>query len=125
MPNGVICGGAVDGSNQLGEMVTCQAMTARPNGAGPAAIEAAAPKISTATNNGPVNARRWHQPLSEFISYPSPPDLQHAPGAQLPHFSLAHSEPAKDFGIVPSELWGDGADPYILADPDRSADVRN
>src|SRR3989442_6220460 len=34
MPNGVICGGAVDGSNQVGEIVTCQAMTASPAGAG-------------------------------------------------------------------------------------------
>ena len=33
MPNGVICGGAVDGSNQLGEIVTCHAITARPDGA--------------------------------------------------------------------------------------------
>jgi hypothetical protein len=32
MPNGVICGGAVDGSNQLGAMVTCHAMTASPVG---------------------------------------------------------------------------------------------
>ena len=37
MPNGVICGGAVDGSNQLGAIVTCHAMTARPDGAGSAA----------------------------------------------------------------------------------------
>ena len=33
MPNGVICGGALDGSNQAGEIVTCHAMTARPEGA--------------------------------------------------------------------------------------------
>ena len=33
MPNGVICGGAVEGSNQLGAMVTCQPMTTSP-GAG-------------------------------------------------------------------------------------------
>ncbi len=37
MPNGVIWAGAVDGSNQLGAIVTCQAMTARPAGAGSAA----------------------------------------------------------------------------------------
>src|SRR5262245_7729247 len=30
MPNGVIWGGAVEGSNQLGAMVTCQAMAASP-----------------------------------------------------------------------------------------------
>src|SRR5215813_2092469 len=30
MPNGVICAGAVEGSNQLGAIVTCQAMTDSP-----------------------------------------------------------------------------------------------
>src|ERR1051325_4837111 len=30
MPKGVICAGAVDGSNQLGAMVTCHAMTDSP-----------------------------------------------------------------------------------------------
>jgi hypothetical protein len=30
MPNGVICGGAVDGSNHVGAIVTCHAMTASP-----------------------------------------------------------------------------------------------
>src|SRR6266436_7876226 len=109
MPNGVICGGEVDGSNQLGEIVTCHATTTRPDGTGPAAIDAVAPKISAATNSEPVNARRRHKPLSEFIAYPSPSNLQHAPGAQLLHFSLCHSEPAKDLGIVLAELWGDGA----------------
>src|SRR6516164_1567964 len=34
MPNGVICGGAADGSNQLGAIVTCHAMATRPAGAG-------------------------------------------------------------------------------------------
>ncbi len=33
IPKGVICGGAVDGSNQLGAIVTCHAMTASPAGA--------------------------------------------------------------------------------------------
>src|SRR6185503_17338072 len=32
MPNGVIWGGAVDGSNHAGEIVTCQAMTTSPDG---------------------------------------------------------------------------------------------
>ena len=32
MPNGVICGGAVEGSNQAGEIVTCHAMVTRPDG---------------------------------------------------------------------------------------------
>jgi hypothetical protein len=52
MPNGVICGGALDGSNQLGAMVTCQAMTARPEGARFSATAAltAIPNSSVADN---------------------------------------------------------------------------
>src|SRR2546423_4760484 len=51
MPNGVICAGALDGSNQAGAMVTCQAMTARPAGAGPSAADAAGPKASIPANS--------------------------------------------------------------------------
>ena len=40
MPNGVIWGGAVEGSNQLGESVTCQAMVTWPAGGAAAAVEA-------------------------------------------------------------------------------------
>ena len=40
MPNGVICGGAVDGSNQLGEIVTCQAILTWPDGGAAATVEA-------------------------------------------------------------------------------------
>ncbi len=47
MPNGVICGGAVDGSNQLGEIVTCQAIVTLPDGAASAAVEAIAPRAAT------------------------------------------------------------------------------
>src|SRR5215475_14500665 len=57
MPNGVICGGAVDGSNQLGEIVTCQAMTARPAGVGAAAIDGLAPNRAMAVKRQPI-ARR-------------------------------------------------------------------
>jgi hypothetical protein len=39
MPKGVICGGAVEGSNQAGAIVTCQAITALPFGSGPEAAE--------------------------------------------------------------------------------------
>src|SRR5262245_47583424 len=42
MPKGVICGGAVDGSNQLGAIVTCQAMTTSPGPGCPAACGVAA-----------------------------------------------------------------------------------
>src|SRR5882672_2053346 len=50
MPNGVICGGAVDGSNQLGDIVTCHAIVARPDGGAAAAAELIAPMAATATN---------------------------------------------------------------------------
>src|SRR4051794_13974233 len=49
MPNGVICGGAVDGSNQLGEIVTCQAMVTRPDGSALPAVAPIAPKAATAS----------------------------------------------------------------------------
>src|SRR5438067_13422591 len=58
MPNGVICGGAVDGSNQAGEMVTCHAITARPDGAAAAPGEAAAPRATTATNS---KRKAWNE----------------------------------------------------------------
>src|SRR5207245_896931 len=51
MPNGVICGGAVEGSNQLGAIVTCQAMVAGPAGACAAAL-GVAPRTTTATSSG-------------------------------------------------------------------------
>src|SRR5215470_2845521 len=48
IPKGVICGGAVEGSSQLGAMVTCQAMTASPAGAGWAAAGSATARTRTA-----------------------------------------------------------------------------
>src|SRR5260370_1531977 len=51
MPDGVICGGAVDGSNQLGEIVTCHAIVTRPDGGAAAAGETIAPRAATATNS--------------------------------------------------------------------------
>src|ERR1700730_15260049 len=65
MPNGVICGGAVDGSNQLGEIVTCQAMTTRPAGAGAAAIERPAPNSTTAVKSEP--SARFRRSRHELI----------------------------------------------------------
>src|SRR5262245_31937842 len=49
MPKGVICGGAVDGSNQLGEMVTNHAMTARPDGVAATVGAAATRKMTDAS----------------------------------------------------------------------------
>src|SRR5215831_9895743 len=47
MPNGVICGGAVDGSNQLGAMMIGQAITASPAGGVWPVTSRAAPSVST------------------------------------------------------------------------------
>src|SRR5262245_10624011 len=57
MPNGVICGGAVDGSNQLGAIVACHAMTARPDGAGSAAPTQIAPSTVVAADSKKEIAR--------------------------------------------------------------------
>src|SRR5438876_10104143 len=74
MPNGVICGGAVDGSNQLGEIVTCQAMTACPDGARSAAMGAVAPETRIATSK-PINATRDRRLRNKVISRP-PPEVE-------------------------------------------------
>jgi hypothetical protein len=66
MPKGVICGGAVDGSNQLGAIVTCQAMTARPDGVGAASLNAVAPKTSIAASSR-LKARRKRALRAEII----------------------------------------------------------
>src|SRR6516162_2538850 len=58
MPNGVICGGAVDGSNQLGAIVTCQAMTACPDGAGSAARGGVVGNTRATASSKPMSARR-------------------------------------------------------------------
>src|SRR5436190_23653076 len=65
MPNGVIWGGAVDGSNHVGAMVTCQAMTASPAGADwpvasravTSATTAASPRTTTRRDRRRVIAR--------------------------------------------------------------------
>src|ERR1043166_7679655 len=57
MPNGVICGGAVEGSNQLGASVTCQAMAKRPDGAGEPAPARFAPSASSAASGSHRKAR--------------------------------------------------------------------
>src|SRR5262245_28270799 len=68
MPNGVICGGAVDGSNQLGAMVTCHAMTARPAGTAAAAAAGVAARATTATSNRRVNVRRKPRTWNDVMS---------------------------------------------------------
>src|SRR5882672_6090320 len=67
MPKGVICGGAVDGSNQLGEIVTNHAMTARPDGAVAASVEEHAPKAATATSSKRMKARRMRRTWNDVM----------------------------------------------------------
>src|SRR6516225_8584578 len=87
MPNGVICGGAVDGSNQLGAIVTCQAMTACPDGAGSAARGGVIGNTSTAATSGPISA--GHQRSTEVIRTPSFPDGRE-------NFFRAFDEPSRN-----------------------------
>jgi len=62
MPKGVISGGALEGSNQLGEIVTCHAMIAFAAGVDAPAIAEVAPK-SIAPNREPISAtrERWNE----------------------------------------------------------------
>src|SRR6201993_3167919 len=92
MPNGVICGGAVDGSNQPGEIVTCQAMTTRPAGAGAATIDGPAPNSAMAINSEPSARRR--RPRHELIGTPSQPSLHYIWTSGLRPGSGAFGEPA-------------------------------
>src|SRR5690242_7885073 len=82
MPNGVICGGAVDGSNQVGAIVTCQASITLPDGClALSAASAPPPTASSPASTEPRIARRGCRVLSNFISLsqsgiaPSGPEL--------------------------------------------------
>src|ERR1043166_9461779 len=68
MPNGVICGGAVDGSNQLGGIVTCHAMAARPEGAGPPAPARLAPSETAAPSSSHAKTRGSRAMLQRMFS---------------------------------------------------------
>src|SRR5437868_14764333 len=58
MPKGVICAGALAGSNQGDAMVTCKAMTARPFGAGPSAANAAVAQAKIPSDSRTATTRR-------------------------------------------------------------------
>src|SRR5437867_9075341 len=66
-PNGVICGGAVDGSNQVGAMVTWKAITAWPAGCCAAAGTATA-KTSVTAISGRTKPGRRVGPVARGIS---------------------------------------------------------
>lgn len=68
MPNGVICGGAVEGSNQAGEIVTCQAMTIRPDEAAEA-FDAVKPKASSAAQSEVMSAGRSRGTWNEVMDF--------------------------------------------------------
>src|ERR1700730_4803229 len=93
MPNGVICGGAVVGSNQLGEIVTCHAMTTRPAGAGAAAIDGLAPSSTMAMKSEP-SARLRRPSRHEIIELPPDFPLHSTPTSGLRPGSGAFREPA-------------------------------
>src|SRR5499425_2169346 len=63
MPNGVICGGAVDGSNQLGASVTCHAITASPGWAAPTGFTASASSSVARSEAVPSRWRLIRSPL--------------------------------------------------------------
>src|SRR5260221_14593579 len=69
MPNGVIWGGAVEGSNQLGAMVTCHAIAASPEG--PAALAGAAPRANATTTNRNARGVRQRRICRVFMPDPS------------------------------------------------------
>src|SRR5689334_13897275 len=99
MPNGVICGGAVDGSNQLGEIVTCQAMVTWPAAGGAAtAVEAVAASATAAMSRGAQSRRRkgetWNDvmttlPVTSELVEQVAGDHASADGAQLRHLRRA------------------------------------
>jgi hypothetical protein len=63
MPNGVICGGAVEGSNHEGAIVTCQAITTSPAAGWPAAPEAG-PSIARAIMHSAAHPPRARRPTT-------------------------------------------------------------
>src|SRR6267142_1245939 len=90
MPNGVICGGAVDGSNHVGASVTCHAMTASPGCA--AAAGFAASTSRTAVRSAAIRAR--------WSSIGSPP--------RSAHVFVVVLERHVDQGLPAGDLLADG-----------------
>src|ERR1700728_1263841 len=99
MPNGVICGGAVDGSNQDGAIVTYQAMTILPDGSGSAAKArpgrtqaAIATRAATASHRRCIFNDIPHPPISPETPYTAPDTAGvPAPGAELPPIKRPNS----------------------------------
>src|SRR6266852_5073005 len=109
MPNGVICGGALDGSNQAGEIVTCHAMTARPDGS--AATDCAPLTAKSARNSEPSNPSRERRICNGVMKPPlreTPPCLMDAGGFGVSAISVA---PGNTFDPVGTPLSGGGSYP--------------
>src|SRR5580765_5144480 len=92
MPNGVICGGALDGSSQVGEIVTCHAMTARPADSFSAARDAAALNARSAKLSVPANAGRQRRICNDVI--------QILPAARAPRYSRTSPTPGTSARII-------------------------
>src|SRR5580700_2258939 len=107
MPNGVICGGAVDGSNQAGEIVTCQAMTTRPAGAGAPAFDGLAPNSRMAVKSDP--SARFGRPRHEIIGASSHFPSHSTPTSGLRPGSGALGEPADQKLDQRGDFWRSGS----------------
>src|SRR5262252_262371 len=116
MPNGVICGGAVDGSNQLGAIVTCQAMARRPDGAGPPAPARFALSANLAGAGGPAPSGRlamaWHVTIAPSWFDPSTAPPQITPFGMLYaiHDALVRPYPGYKMGPSLAEKWQESPD---------------
>src|SRR5215470_17348807 len=88
MPNGVICGGAVDGSNQLGASVTCHAITASPGWAAPAEFTASASSSAVTSEAIPSRWRLIRSP--QFRGAPRPAGPQPRDGLRRAQRRSAH-----------------------------------
>src|SRR5262244_2570478 len=110
MPNGVICGGAVDGSNQLGASVTCHAITASPGWAAPAGFTASA--SSSAVTSEAIRSR-WRlirSPLRSahvfVVILEGHVDQGLPAGDLLAHRPCERSHPEHHAAVVVVELLG-------------------
>src|SRR5688572_32775648 len=106
MPNGVICGGALEGSNHAGEIVTCHAMTALPAGSFPK--DAGAARATSAKLSAPTNAGQRRRIWNEIIGVlpcgahaAKLPGLGSMPGFRIVSHMLASGNMHRPRGSAP------------------------
>src|SRR5256885_9788346 len=109
MPNGVICGGALDGSNHAGEIVTCHAMTARPDGS--AAEDCGAPNATSARTSEPSNPSLERRMCSGVIKPPLRENSPNVIDAGVYRLSAIAGARATRFGPDKAPLLGGGSYP--------------